>query len=270
MTGAGPTEVFPGRAPGGTDGQGTGVTRARVGRSHGGRKKALIVAAGIAAAAAAVAAAAVVVLHSHSAVKHTAQPAKPTPTTSPAGPPPKPPNNIDNVETDPKPITRVEIFPDSMVSVGGRQFVRVATAVNDNCALSARGSFARALTADNCERVVRATYVDNSKRFAVTAGVAALPSKTLAERANRAKRLSRNVWFVGLDGKAGRGAQLISKSGGYAYGVIDGRYIIFAYATYSNGRMPTGKSSTDHVVESLSRSFAMLVERPITARAQGL
>ncbi len=219
----------------------------------------------------AVAVAAVLVLHSRSAAKPVAQPKRSSPTsaTRKAAPPVTFGSKIDNVKTDPKPITRAEIFPNSMVSIDGRQFVRVAAAVSHDCALSARGSFARALTAGRCERVVRATYVDTSKRFAITAGVAALPTKTLAMRANRAKRLSRNVWFAGLDGKPGSGAQLISQSGGYAYGVVDGRYIIFAYATYSDGRTPTGKAPLDHVVESLSRSFAMLTEQPITARAQG-
>ena len=221
----------------------------------------------------AVAAAAIIVLRSRSASTHSAQP----PATSPTGPTSAPSptaslkltSKIDNVTTDPKPITMAEIFPNSQVSTEGRQFARVAAEVNRNCALSARGSFAAALTASKCERVVRATYVDSSKRFAVTAGVAALPTKALAERANRAKRLKRNIWFAGLDGKAGSGAQLISASGGYAYGVVDGRYIIFAYATYANGHTPTGKGALDTVVESLSRAFAMLAEQPITARAQG-
>ena len=76
------------------------------------------------------------------------------------------------------------------------------------------------------------------------------------------------MWFAGLDGKAGSSAQLISITGGYAYGVVEGRYIIFAYATYADGHTPTGKGAMDYVVESLSRAFARLAEQPITARAQ--
>jgi hypothetical protein len=207
-------------------------------------------------------------------VSRQSAPPRPSPSqtaqspVSSGGPTPQLASKIDNVKTDPKPITTAEIFPDGQLSASGRQFVRVATAVSSNCARSARGSFARALTADRCERVVRATYVDTAKRFAITAGVAALPTKTLALRANRAKRLSQNIWFAGLDGSRGSGAQRVSRSGGYAYGVVDGRYIIFGYATYSNGHMPTGTGTQDQLLESLSRVFAMLAEQPINARAQ--
>jgi len=219
----------------------------------------------------AAAAGAIAVLRSHSAQTPQAAPTSPAPThrASVATPQPTLASKIDSVATDPKPITRAEIFPNGRVTIGGRQFALVAAVVNRKCALAARGSFAAALTASGCERVVRATYVDSSKRFAVTAGVAALPTKALAERVNRAKKLKRNVWFAALNGKPGSGARLISVTGGYAYGVVDGRYIIFAYATYANGHTPTGTGAQDHLVESLSRSFAMLAERPITARLQG-
>jgi hypothetical protein len=221
----------------------------------------------------AVAAGAFVVLRSHLVSTH-----RTPPPPSPAGPasrpgtmPPAPglASKIDSVMTDPKPITRAEIFPASRVTADGRQFVRVAAAVNRDCALSARGAFAAALMAGNCERVVRATFVDSSKRIVVTAGVAALPTKAAAEQVNRAKRLKRNVWFTGLDGKPGSGAQMISVTGGYAYGLVDGRYIVFAYATYTNGHTPTGTGTLDHIVAAVSRSFALLAEQPITARAAG-
>jgi hypothetical protein len=229
-----------------------------------GRKKLLAI--GAAVVALAVAAAGVVLMNKHSA-SHP-PPDAPSPSHSPTAPT-RLASKIDNVKTDPKPITKSEIFPDLQVSAGGRQFVRVAIAMNHNCSKSARGSFARALTADKCERVVRATYVDSAKRFAVTAGVAALPTKTLAKRANRAKRLKHNIWFMGLDGGKGSSAQMVSRSGGYAYGIVDGRYIIFGFATYSNGHMPTGKTHQDQVLNALSRVFAQLAHQPINVRALG-
>jgi len=229
------------------------------------RRRLIAIGAGITALA--VAAGAISLVYRHSKAQHTTPRAAPSPASS-ATPQLRLASKIDNVKTDPKPITKAEFFPDRALSVDGRQFVRVAAVVNRNCARSARGSFARSLEAHKCQRVVRATYVDASKRFAVTAGVAALPTKTLAKRANRAKKLTHNVWFAGLDGPSGSGAQSVSKTGGYAYGVVVGRYIIFGYATYSNGHTPTGKGRQDHVVASLSRAFALLAERPITARAE--
>jgi len=218
-------------------------------------------------AALAVAAAAVTLLGRHSTPHRPSTPQAAPSHVSSASPTLPLVSKIDSVRTDPQPITRAEIFPHSHLSADGSQFVRVATAVNRDCAGTARGSFARALTASRCERVVRATYVDTAKRFAITAGVAALPTKALAQRANRAKRLSHNIWFAGLDGSHSSGAQLVARSGGYAYGIVDGRYIIFGYATYSDGHMPTGQGSQDQMLESLSRVFATLAEHPINARA---
>ena len=215
----------------------------------------------------AVAAVGVTLLKGRSAPHKTPQ-AGPTPAHSSAAPL-RPASKIDNVATDPKPITKSEIFPDVHVSASGLQFTRVITALNRNCARTARGSFAKALQAARCERVVRATYVDTAKHVAITAGVAALPTKALAKRANRAKKLKHNVWFTGLDGGKGSGAQAVARSGGYAYGVVDGRYIIFGYATYSDGRMPTGKSQQDHILNSLSRVFAQIAQQPINVRALG-
>jgi hypothetical protein len=252
-------QAFPGQPPNTTEG--SDRTFPPSGRRPSSKK---ILAITVAVAALAVAAGAFVVLRSHPAKRTTQAPPSAASPTGPASLASK----IDSVATDPKPITRAEIFPASHITADGRQFVRVATAVNRNCALSARGAFAAALMASNCERVVRATYVDTSKRIVVTAGVAALPTKAAAERVNRAKRLKRNIWFAGLNGKPGSGAQMISVTGGYAYGLVDGRYIIFAYATYTNGQTPTGKAALDRVVASVSRSFALLAQQPITARAQ--
>jgi hypothetical protein len=231
------------------------------------RGRILAIAAGITALAVAAGASALLYAHSVTGNASGAKATPPSPASS-ASEPLRLASKIDNVRTDPKPITSAEIFPGTTASVAGRHFTRVAAVVNRHCALTARGSFGKALKRNRCERVVRATYVDSSKRFVVTAGVAALPTKTLAKRANRAKRLKRNIWFAGLDGPRGTGAESISTTGGYAYGVVEGRYIVFAYATYANGHSPTGKGPQDRVVASLSRAFAMLAEKPITARAQ--
>ncbi|MGE5288394.1 MAG: hypothetical protein ACM3ML_14595 [Micromonosporaceae bacterium] len=257
--GPGTTGGFPGQPPFPQGSQPPAGPR-RPGRGR-------LLAIGAVVIALAVVASAVALLKVHSAPHKTAQ-GGPGPAHSSA-PPLRLASKIDNVTTDPKPITKSEIFPDVHVSASGRQFARVAIALNRNCARTARGSFARALKADRCERVVRATYVDTAKRFAITVGVAALPTKTLAKRANRAKRLMHNIWFAGLDGGKGSGAEMVSRSGGYAYGVVEGRYIIFGYATYSDGHMPTGKGRQDQVLNSLSRVFAQLAEQPINVRALG-
>ena len=80
--------------------------------------------------------------------------------------------------------------------------------------------------------------MDNAKRYAVTTGVAQLPSPAAASQAGRSIDFRRDVWFTGLDGPAHSGAAAVSKSVGLGYDVVYGRYIIYSLATYSSGRDP--------------------------------
>jgi hypothetical protein len=177
--------------------------------------------------------------------------------------------NINSVRTDPIPITGKEIFPHGRVTVQGIRFVKVAQTLNKNCALAARGSFARALKADGCGRVVRATYVDTRKRYAVTAGVAALPTNAAAQSADHKENFKTGAWFTGLNGRHGTGAQNLDSAPGYAYDVVEGRYIIYAFATSANGVPLRNSASQERLLNSLSQSFAQMVRKPINTRAQG-
>jgi hypothetical protein len=140
--------------------------------------------------------------------------------------------------------------------------------VNSKCALAARAAFARALKADGCERVVRATYVDTRKRYAVTAGVAALPTRAAAQSADHKENFRKGAWFTGLNGRRGTGAQNLDSAAGYAYDLVEGRYIIYAFATDANGAPLSGNKKQERLLNSLSRSFALMVRQPINTRAQ--
>jgi hypothetical protein len=119
--------------------------------------------------------------------------------------------------------------------------------------------------------VVRATFVDSHKRYAVTAGVAALPTSAAARRADEKENFGNGSWFTGLNGHHGSGAQNLESAAGYAYDLVEGRYIIYAFATNANGAPLTGgsRSKDGTTLNSLSRSFALMVRQPIDARAQG-
>jgi hypothetical protein len=192
----------------------------------------------------------------------------PPPVAKPSPPPTPQMTNINSVQTDPQPITVKEIFPNARVTEDGLRFTRAATAVNNDCKLAARGSFAKALKSYGCERVVRATYVDTHKRYAVTAGVAALPSSAAAKSADHKENFRTGAWFTGLNGHHGTGAQNLSSAAGYAYDVVEGRYIIYAFATPANGESMAGTSKQQRLLNSLSQSFAQLARQPITSRAQ--
>ncbi|WP_214108774.1 hypothetical protein [Acrocarpospora catenulata] len=145
---------------------------------------------------------------------------------------------LDSEATDPRKLTLAEAFPDGRVSVDGRTFRRVKVNITDNCEDAAAGAFAQALTQHQCRRVLRATYVDGKQKYAITTGIAVLPTKEAALEVDKAKNLGGNLWFRGLNGDADTGADRVAISGGYAAGMVWGRYIVFSYATYADGHTP--------------------------------
>jgi hypothetical protein len=165
-------------------------------------------------------------------------------------------------------ISTAMIFPDAHVVADGITFGRVTAVLNKKCTLTAHGAFAAALASAGCRRVARATFVDNAKRYAVTAGVAQLPSPAAARQADRSTDFGRDAWFTGLDGPAHSGAAAVSKSVGVGYDVVYGRYIIYSLATYSSGRNPTGHKSAVKTLKDLAKSFAAMNRRPLTAHGK--
>jgi hypothetical protein len=172
--------------------------------------------------------------------------------------------HADRKGATPKRITTAMIFPHAHVAADGIKFARVIAVLNEECTLTARGAFASALTSAGCTRVARATFVDKAKRYAVTAGVAELSSSTAASQANRRLDFGRDVWFTGLDGPARSGAAAVSKSVGLGYDVVDGRYIIYALATYSSGHDPSGHAAAVKTLRDVARSFTVMSRRTLT------
>jgi len=160
-------------------------------------------------------------------------------------------------------ISTALIFPRASVAAGGLPFGRVIAMLNKQCARTARGAFAAALDSAGCQRVVRATYVDSAKRYAVTVGVAQLPSPAAASQANRGAKFGPDIWFTGLDGSRRSGATAVSTSVGFGYDVVYGRYIIYALATYSSGRNPTRHAGEVRALQKLSQAFTALARQPL-------
>ncbi|NUP02336.1 MAG: hypothetical protein HOW59_30880 [Nonomuraea sp.] len=198
--------------------------------------------------------------------------ALPTATPSPsAEPATSPPTGVpgasvlNSEETDPQKLSLSEAFPKKKVSAAGMTFTRVKTDVETDCEKAASGAFADALHEGKCSRIVRATYVDSKKRYALTTGIAVLPTKEAAVQADQAKNLSRNVWFRPLPGAEGSGAERVHIAGGYAAGLVWGRYIVFSYATHADGHTPEAKEKTLTKVSGAFRDQTSLVlERRVT------
>jgi hypothetical protein len=170
---------------------------------------------------------------------------------------------VSGAAVSPGAVSTALIFPHAQVVASGISFNRVISVLNWQCSRTARGAFAAALSTAGCQRVVRATFVDVGRQLAITAGVAQLPSPAAAQQADRNGKFGPDVWFTGLDGPAGSGAAAVSKTVGFGYDVVYGRYIIYALATYSSGWNPTGHPVQVRALETLSRSFTALVLRPL-------
>ncbi|NUW40713.1 hypothetical protein [Nonomuraea rhodomycinica] len=172
---------------------------------------------------------------------------------------------LDSEETDKRKLSLSEAFREKKVEAAGAAFSRVETDMENDCRKAAAGPFAEALHDQKCSRVLRATYVDSKRRYAVTSGIAVLPSKDAAMRADQAKNLSRNLWFRALPGPAGSGGERVDIAGGYAAGLVWGRYIVFSYATYADGHTPAAKDRTlGKVSDAFRDEMSLVLERRIS------
>ncbi|MEU4536431.1 hypothetical protein AB0G15_16350 [Streptosporangium sp. NPDC023825] len=172
---------------------------------------------------------------------------------------------LNSEKTDPGTMTVAAAFG-KKVSVAGTTFTRVKTDVTEQCHKAASGKFAGTLRTQECRRVLRATYVDSKRRYAVTTGIAVLPTRESAVAADKAKNLGSNLWFRGLPSAAGTGGERVHIAGGYAAGMVWGRYIVFSYATFSDGHTPTAKEKGLGKVSGAFRDqTAKVVERRVTS-----
>jgi hypothetical protein len=232
-----------------------------------GRKVTFVLAGGFAAIA--IAAVSVAVVGMSDSSKPTAAVTSAPPSRSAAPQPTPPPStprsgvapNIDSERTDPEPLRLRDVFPPRPLSLGGRMYKQDKTSVNHQCSLVARGAMAEALVRGRCRSVVRATYVDSRKRLAVTAGVVAMPSRRMAVAVRRAGDPSEYEWFRGMVGTV---AKNIDQAGGYAASTVRGRFIIYSYATYVDGRAATD----DLLLATVGRQFVAYAVRPIEQRAR--
>ncbi|MEV4801752.1 hypothetical protein AB0K18_17215 [Nonomuraea sp. NPDC049421] len=191
----------------------------------------------------------------------------PSATANAATPPPETPaatSVLDSEQTDPQKLSLSEAFPKKKVSAAGTTFTRVKAGMETTCAKAATGAFADALKERKCSRVLRATYVDSKRRYAVTTGMAVLPDKDAAAAADQAKDLPNNVWFRPLPGPEKSGGERVHIAGGYAAGLVWGRYIVFSYATHADGHTPKADEKT---LPKVSAEFRDLTSEVLEHRA---
>ena len=187
----------------------------------------------------------------------------PTPSKTKAKHKPKPkrvPVDIRDEKKDPRPLTITEIFPSARITLTRIPFIRAKSVINDHCSLTANGPFATELTREHCRRVVRATFVSDDKKIAVTTGIAVMPTDAAARATLRLQDPAHYEWFRGMKAT---GAPKIDRAGGVAVSTMRGRYISYAYAMYADGHKPAAK---DNTLKKLSVAFRDSTVRPIERR----
>ncbi|QKG24871.1 hypothetical protein [Actinomadura verrucosospora] len=201
---------------------------------------------------------------SDGATRKDAEPTRAASAPPKANTPPKPrPIDINDEKTDPKDLSFTEAFPEATVTLGSRTFARDRWSINENLGYAARGSMLKALQRESCRKVVRATFVNKIKTWAVTTGIAVMPNRAAALRVSRAGDPGKYEWFRGMSGKQ---AKDVDRAGGYAAVTVRGRYVIYAYVQDPGGDpvKPGNK-----LAKQIAQDFLGYDARPIEARAHG-
>ncbi|MCD0450309.1 hypothetical protein LO762_14070 [Actinocorallia sp. API 0066] len=185
----------------------------------------------------------------------------PVPSSTPTGPGATGVPAVDAAATDPRPLSVSEIFPERRITLDGRIFTADRRSLNLRCDYAATGAMSRALIRNDCQAVVRTTFVSDDGRTGVTVGVVAMPTKRIAITVQKSgSPPRRGQWFVGLPGKR---TKAISEPGGYAAATTYGRYILYVYVRQLEGRKP---AKGDRTQARLGTAFIGYVSAPLRQR----
>lgn len=173
--------------------------------------------------------------------KNGATTSQPNPTFSEVAPPPPPDprDYISDPEKDTAPITAQSFFPNATMRIDDRTYARKAVDATENCAAAAQGKLRDQLSSNNCEQMLRATFVRGD--IAVTVGVAVFASDSAA--LDVADQAEGNVQSLvkGDVPKFCRG--VVCRPSAYAMG----RYTYFTIAGYTDN---TKISNDDAIIQA--------------------
>ncbi|MFJ7959278.1 hypothetical protein ACIQ62_23625 [Streptomyces sp. NPDC096319] len=213
--------------------------------SRGRRKRLLVIAGGVLAAVAVGAIVATAVVSTNNKNDEAKNGPLPTGTVSPTDaptpdptfssvappPPPNPKDYISDPKKDKAPLTAEGLFPGKKLTMNGRPYKKGATSSTTNCAAVTQGGLGGVLKRNGCQRVLRATYVDDG--VAITVGVAVFPSEAAAQKAKEQA-------VGGIAPLVGSGV------GDFCHATVClrrsnaiGRYAYFTQAGFANGKKVT-------------------------------
>jgi hypothetical protein len=190
------------------------------------------------------------------------QPLPPAPTFSSVAPPPPvdPLKYLKDASKDKAPLTPATLFPGKQFVWQGRTYVKTKSDVTTSCATHARQQVAAALTANGCQKLIRATYTNGG--LAVTVGVAAFKDEAHAKKVQHVSQYLAPLNGGGVaDFCHGVRCQMTSNA--------VGRYAYFAIAGYKNGKTLAANDTVGKRAASDASDFAFnrLVQRGKDAAA---
>jgi hypothetical protein len=108
-----------------------------------------------------------------------------TPSFAPtSAPPPLDPRDfIASAKKDTAPLSADTLFPGTQLTMGSTVYKKGATADTTNCASAAGGDLPKILSANNCTRLIRATYTKDG--VAITVGVAVFDDQAQATKVRK-------------------------------------------------------------------------------------
>ncbi|MFF9017654.1 hypothetical protein ACF09C_32450 [Streptomyces sp. NPDC014870] len=241
----GQADPFPGASSDGTPDWGALADASAAGRR---RKRWLVIGGGALAALAVAAIVATAVVKSNDTTTGKNGTVTPTgsaaPTDAPTpGPsfssvaPPPPPNPKDFISDEKKdkaPLSAEGLFPGKKLTMNGRAYQKGATSSTTDCASVGEGGLGAVLKKNGCDRVIRATYVQDGA--VLTVGVAVFPNEAAALKA-------KDQATGGIAPLAGAGVKEFCRATVCLRRANSiGRYAYFTQAGFTNGSKVTTSS----------------------------
>ena len=157
------------------------------------------------------------------------------PTSAP--PPLDPKEFISSKAKDTAPLSPATLFPGTQLTVASTVYKKGPTADTTNCASAAQSTLPKILTANDCTRLMRVSYVKDG--VAVTVGVAVFDTEAAATKVKTQadkKSIIRPLAGTGVNAFC-NGAVCRTTTNAY------GRYAYFTIAGFTNGKDVTTKDT---------------------------
>jgi hypothetical protein len=142
---------------------------------------------------------------------------------------------------------------------------RVGIAAQARCRDATVRKAGRVLSREGCQAVLRATYEDTTQTFAVTVGIAVLPSAARAGASAKSLRAARPPLMRAVSFRRTATAHFAGPGGKLGWSISAGPYLVLATVGYADGR-PWISQGHDNYTKTEMLSLASGMARSIATR----